>query len=661
MPNPTLRCSYILGILVALLVAGCASEDENIVNPKPGSADIRIRFLNLMPDNTPRRMLLERNVQTLEIPTGGVSPLLVAPGDSSLIEILTGATTEVRNDKRERFNRGSIYDVLVVGDTLNPTKADTILVFNASQVLTTSPLAQVRVINVVAERDAAYQVRLGCPSGPLLTSGPLAFRQGSTYNEVPPGFTVFTLVRTTPRDTTILGTYECTLQEYVPYSIIFYSSPAGGSQPAVLLMDESDTSGNVSRPLVPVVARNADIRVINVGLSPATVTVQASGQTLSSALATGLISSMSQVTTCDRITADVFELKYDDGRTATDSISLNVRQSYTIISADTADQARIIIIPPPQRFAGTAGKSILRVTHASATAGAIVVSIGARTDASSANGFSAGKTLASNLTFDHSSSPFAEAPGSIPITISTAKSPTTVLAIMRLNTEADRAYELIVGDSPTGGIAAYLIDDDDVSVPLVAAAEAVVVSVVNASPTNDFETISLGSVVNNARVFYGGSFTTSVEPVPLTMSVNSASASLDPVVGLRTLAIYAEAGGVPGIINMNALPMLIEPGSSQRRVINATSDAGFVSVAYDSIPAVTPDAEKLADRIAFGQSSVPALTTKERRGTFYVYNSDSLEELFQLPVNFGPLGNSYTLIVAGSKSKGYDVIILQEY
>lgn len=631
------------------------------MNPPPGSADIRVRFFNLMPGNTPRRMLLERNVQTPEIPVGSVSAVVVSPGDSSLIEILAGATTELRTTSRERFTRGSIYDVFVVGDTLQPAVPDTIIVFNASQVLATAPTAQVRVINVVPESNTSYQVRVGCPSGPLLTSGAIPFRVGSTYREIPAGFSVFTLVRTTPTDTTILGTFECTLMEYVPYSIIFYPSLAGGSQPSVLLMDESDTTQNVGRSFVPVLARNADIRVVNVANAPSTVTVQSSGQTLTSSLGTGRISTLTQVTTCERIEPDVFALTYTDGRNAVDSTSLNVRQSYTIVTADTAGEARIIIIPPPLRPSGSSGKSVIRVTHASSTVGPLVVSIGARTDGTSPNGFTAGKTIASGLTFDNTSSPFAEAPGQIPITVSTAGSPTKVLAIMRLNVEADRSYELIVADNPTGGIASYLIDDDDIDVPLVAAASASIVRIINASPTNDFETVNLGSIVNNARLYYRGGFTSSVDPAPISVSVGTASASLMPVMGERTLAIYAEGGGAPNIIQLNGPALLIEPGSSQRRVVNATADIGFVSIAYDSIPSQTPDAEKLADRVAYAQVSAPDLNTRDRRGTFFVYNSETFDLLFQLPVNFGPLGNSYTLVVAGSKAKGYDVIILQEY
>ncbi len=631
------------------------------MNPPPGSADIRVRFFNLMPGNTARRMLLERNVQTPEIPTGLVSAVVVSPGDSSLIEVLAGATTELRTTSRERFTRGSIYDVFVVGDTLQPAVPDTIIVFNASQVLTTTPMAQVRVINVVPESNTTYQVRVGCPSGPLLTSIPIPFRVGSIYREIPAGFTVFTLIRTALTDTTILGTFECTLMEYVPYSIIFYPSLAGGSQPSVLLMDESDTTQNVGRTFVPVIARNADIRVVNVANSPSTVTVQSSGQTLASALGTGRISTLAQVTTCERIEPDVFTLAYADGRNAIDSTSLNVRQSYTIVTADTAGEARIIIIPPPLKPSGAGGKAVIRVTHASALVGPLVVSIGARTDVSSPNGFTAGKTIASGLTFDNTSSPFAEAPGQIPVTVSTAGSPTVVLAIMRLNVEADRSYELIVADNMSGGISDYLIDDDDLDVPLVAAASAAIVRIVNASPTNDFETVNLGSIVNNARLYYRGGFTTSVDLSPISLSVGAASASLMPVLGERTLAIYAEGGGMPNIIQLSSAPLLIQPGASQRRVINATADVGLVSIAYDSVPSQTPDAEKLADRVAYGLVSPSDLNTRDRRGTFYVYNSDTFETLFQLPINFGPLGNSYTLVVAGSKAKGYDVIILQEY
>jgi hypothetical protein len=110
-------------------------------------------------------------------------------------------------------------------------------------------------------------------------------------------------------------------------------------------------------------------------------------------------------------------------------------------------------------------------------------------------------------------------------------------------------------------------------------------------------------------------------------------------------------------------PLAVVPKQSERRVINATKDVDFVSVAYDSIPKRTPLAPKLAERVGYGEVSRVDRTTVDRRGTYYVYDDDGVAftELYKLPMSFTPLGNSATLIVVGSKETGYDVIVLQEF
>jgi hypothetical protein len=45
----------------------------------------------------------------------------------------------------------------------------------------------------------------------------------------------------------------------------------------------------------------------------------------------------------------------------------------------------------------------------------------------------------------------------------------------------------------------------------------------------------------------------------------------------------------------------------------------------------------------------------------YVYDSNTLTQLYTLPIDIGPLGNSYSLIVVGNKQSGYEVIVLQEF
>jgi hypothetical protein len=99
-------------------------------------------------------------------------------------------------------------------------------------------------------------------------------------------------------------------------------------------------------------------------------------------------------------------------------------------------------------------------------------------------------------------------------------------------------------------------------------------------------------------------------------------------------------------------------------VINATDDIPLIGVSYDTSFVEDPDdpsSPHVARRVAFGTASPPHRLDRVIRGSMYVYNHDTRTQIFSLPIELGPLGNNYSLIVVGTASRGYDVIVLQEF
>jgi hypothetical protein len=96
-------------------------------------------------------------------------------------------------------------------------------------------------------------------------------------------------------------------------------------------------------------------------------------------------------------------------------------------------------------------------------------------------------------------------------------------------------------------------------------------------------------------------------------------------------------------------------------VINATADVDQVSIAYADNYAADPEVPHVAKNVAFGQVSPTHVLERDQRGSMYVYDSTTLKQLYTLPIDLGPLGNSYSLIVAGNAQSGYEVIVLQEF
>ncbi|RPI66806.1 MAG: hypothetical protein EHM43_10740, partial [Ignavibacteriae bacterium] len=158
--------------MLILVLASCASEDDSIVNPPPGNANVVIRFFNMIPDNQDRRLVMEQGFQTVAIPSGTFSATVNAPSDSSFVEILTGSVTEFRSPSRVRFTRQSVYDIIAVPSVRDTAAFDTIMVSNANRSLTTQPVAQVRVINAVPDTTISLDVRIGCPNGSAITNAP---------------------------------------------------------------------------------------------------------------------------------------------------------------------------------------------------------------------------------------------------------------------------------------------------------------------------------------------------------------------------------------------------------------------------------------------------------------------------------------------------------
>ncbi|MBS1562670.1 MAG: DUF4397 domain-containing protein [Bacteroidetes bacterium] len=659
------RRSALAAILVLLLV-GCASEDPNLVNPPPDANKVGLRLFNFVPDGSARTMVLELNIATTSVPAGTFSAVVNSPGDSSRINIMRGSTEEYASGTRFRFTRKQIMDVFAMPRPNASTPAfDTIMMQTANAVLITTSNANVRLVNAFPDTTLSFVLRLGCPNGAVFPSSlgdsSVRFSTSSLYGEIPPGLAVFSIIERSISGERTVGIVQFDAAQTTPYSLILHATDPSQRDPSVMLLQESDLTANAQRTVLPVVTRTGYMRVLNTSSSSVSATRISTGQILASNLATRGLSKVSEVPTCESYEADKFEVTFSSGQRDTDSVSLNVRKNYTLIAADSGMSTTTIMVLPAQAPDDAATRSVLRVVHAASKSGKVDVSIGARTDPTSSTNVSSGYTVSHDLDFKNVSAPSSVASGELPITITTAGTPTTILELVRTSIEVGHSYLLVLRDRDGGGIEALLIDDtaEDQVIPTLE--QAVLLRFVNGSAADEFETASIGIVVNNAKVYYRNSLSTCVRVGVAPISAGGVTVNTDPVFGMRTLCIYAEGNGAPGISVITTPPLSTVAGQSERRVINATADVAFVSCAYDSIPSQTPGAEKLADKVAYGLWSTPDLITRERRGTFYFYDSNTFAQLFTLPVQFGPLGNSYSLIVTGSKSKGYEVIVLQEF
>lgn len=617
--------------------------------------NIKLRFINAVADATPRQLVLERDVSSTEVSPGRYAATVNAPLDSSRVQISGNGVAEFISAQRVTFIRNAAANIVATGTG----PADSAVIQTVILPLTGATVASIRVSNMVPDTTVTYDVRRGCPSGAPITPTPLRYRSTSLYVDVVPGTSVFSILERTATSERTLGVIECDLAPYRPYQLMVLKG--GNGEPQMLLLDESDTTLGASRPITTVTERVADVRVVNTTVATASVRLDASGQDVAANLAPRSISAYTSVPTCVSMAPDKFTVTMGDGRQVQDSTIVSVRRKTTILLADDGAGVRSIVIPPSEG-AIRDGYARIRVVHANALAAPVVVSVGGRTDATSPNGISAGLTLARNVAFGSVSATLDIPAGPLPLTVTSATTPTTMQHITEDKVTSGTEYLLVLAPA-SAGMQTYLVPLHEQATALQATPAAALLRLVNGMPGTAAPLVDIEPALRSGQVYYRNSVATSVPLGGTEVRVDGVEESVPTADGERTLVILTDRRGQRDMITLVTPPLAVAPKQSERRVINATKDVDVLSVAYDSIPRQTPLALKLASRVGYGEVSNVDRTTVDRRGTYYVYDDDGVAftELYKLPMSFTPLGNSATLIVVGSKESGYDVIVLQEF
>ncbi len=644
-------------IVVTGLLTGCAQEDDSIVNPVPGRRRITMRLFNLVPDVQQRRLVMEEGFASAEVPMFRFSDTVQAPGDSTLIEIYRGSEQEFRSPRRVPFIPNTAYNLYAVSGPANPGRFDTVLISNANTPGSALGYAQVRIVNMHADPSRSYELRLGCPSGAPLLNSPTVFRQVSQFREIFPGNTVFSLVEYRNAQAAILGTFETKLQERRTYSLVIHEAESG-AVPDLMFVEESDLSAAAERPFSPVSSRTADVRVVNLSSGNIDVEMPDLSTTLAKGLSERRIGDRVPVTTCEQQRADRIEVRFASGARLIDSASLVVRNLFSVIVADSGASGQAIVAPMIQRPLGSDGKAVIRIIHASASTANVRVSTSTRSSSTAGNGTQPAVTLAQKLGRRGVSGAVAIEPGQVPLTITSETTPTLLLRTSTLNVQPDRSYDLILHDK-LGEVRVAVVEQESAGRPADLITDAALLTFVHGAPGREAVPVRLGSAVSGGRLNYGSTLTTCLEQSDNAYSVDGLTGQLEMRNADRTLVVYGLPNNTPTVLQYRTLPLLPAAGRSIRRVVNATRDVPRLTVSVDSI-AVEESSEALARNLPMGEISEPMVITQDRRGTYYFFNAESREKMYTLPVRLATLGTNFTLVVVGEKSKGYDVIVIQE-
>ena len=650
--------STVLSLLsITFLLVGCAEEDPNIVNPVPGGRRITMRLYNLVPDGEARRLIMEEGFVSGPVPMFSFSDTVQSPGDSTLIEIYRGDDVEFRSPRRVPFIPNTAYNFYAVSGRSTPGGFDTVLFANATTQPSARGFAQLRLLNMHADADRSYELRLGCPSAPPLSPFPVAHRQTSSFVEIFPSNMVLSLIEYRSGMASVLGTFETPLRERRTYSLVVHSAESGDA-PRLLFVEESDLTPNAKRTFTPVASRTADMRVVNLASTPVDVDMPDLSVTLAKGLDGRRISDRTAVTTCESSRADRVGVRFSSGATLADSTSLVVRNLFSVITADSGSSGLMVIAPTIQRPIGSAGKAVVRVIHAAATTSTVRVSTSSRSSATTLSGVQPAVTLAQKFGLKSISSPVAVDAGPMPITITSESTPTRLLRVGTMNVEADRSYDLILHER-LGELHVALVEQEASASPVTVAQDASLVTLVNGAVGRDQVSVQLGSAITSGRLSFGNTVATCLEQSDNQFTIDGNGGQIIMRNADRTLMVYCLPNGKPEVLQFRTLPLVPMPGKTVRRVVNATQDIVQLTVSVDSI-ATSENAAVLARDVPSGGISEAMVSTQDRRGTYYFFETASRRQIYTLPVQLASLGNNFTLIVIGEKSRGYDVIVMQE-
>lgn len=660
------RLSIPLLICTALaILAGCASENPDLVNPPPGLDSIYVRFINFSSDRTPRALSLENLISTATVGFGQSSAIIQSPEDSARIIINNGQTAELTTPTRFRFTRSSFLTVVAVPSGSNAPVSrpfDTIIVLNtlAAPSSSVENESSVRLCNVSPDTNVTYSLKLGCQNGTEIARDG-GFRTMGAYTEIPNGQTGITLLRNVIGTTqpTIVGLFTMTFEPRKSYTFFVFDNSPGN--PGLLVLDDRGMGSDALKPMLPIAERTAEIQVLNFSRRDLTALKISNGasETIVAGLPQLGISGVKQVAACGSLTTDQTLALTTTGDTAGRGyFSLEVLRKYNVFWFDkpaSTDFAPVIVrkTTDPKPDSAT-----ITVINGAFSQGAVTVSLGARTNSKQPFGYTSGEILCSRLAAGEYSAPIFIPAGELPITVFSTSLPARMLLAAPAIAQPGKQYYLVLRDNAAaaGGIEAALVEETDANTQAAILAPGGFVQVLNAASGADNLTVGFDRILSNARVPFIGAVATILPVGTRTLTAGAANSTLQVTSDSSTLVIAAGQATSPDIFHVNGVAGAGIPGRLRRRYINAASDIAGMSVVFDSAKATTPLAENIAYRSVFDEEPL----NYERRISVYFLETATKRPLDSIQNVLLSLGRNYSLVLTGSAGK-YHVVVQQEF
>jgi hypothetical protein len=653
--------------LLSFLVLSCAEEDPDLVNPPLPSETVRIRFFNYAADKNDRKLSIDGTVFSPSTAWSALSPAITPPSaDSVLLSVLLNNNYEYTDSTKLKLWRDTRYIVFALPKPYSDKSVDTLI----TSVTAFAPLRDtnhcyISLININNEPDAKYSVVVGCPNGPTAFP-PIAYLGQSIEREVPSGNYPVSIIKIDKdNNRQSLGLFDLQLERRGDYTFVIM----GDSPESIKLINRRDDGPGAMKPVNIISSTLAKIRTVNFSQSEISAEKVPDNMFLPS-LASYSISGYEDVTACtsDYLDSIVVKSGGEYASSAQVGLVVNSRYSLLVFDSQSGNATKSMIVGNLDNLKYPENSAAVRVINMAEDFEAFSISLGARNNPNSEEGFIAGEQLTTALEYGKISDQTFVLAGRAPITVFSATSPQRLLHSFIGAFESGKSYLLIITSAGDEHINMSIFDESLVNAKIENLDEGVYAQFVHFVPEQDSIRMSIDNVIDNAKVYYSNSFATVLPIGRNTVRAKGVEKSFTTEDKYRDLLVVSGTDAEPEILHLHTKRMAYNNELFNRRVFNVAKDFPIMTV-YDDDVRIDTNIRPIIVDLPYGEVSDPQSVYLERKFSYFFYDKPRGELLKQANDIAMSFGKNYTIVFGGNKKiisqdpliYNYSILLIQEY
>ncbi|MGB9912736.1 MAG: hypothetical protein ACPLRO_05155, partial [Candidatus Kapaibacteriota bacterium] len=241
----------------------------------------------------------------------------------------------------------------------------------------------------------------------------------------------------------------------------------------------------------------------------------------------------------------------------------------------------------------------------------------------------------------------------LPLTLFSSTEPTFLIKSIYTNVNANESYLIVVFKSPDGNIQLSAVNDNLADAEIHLLDKGCFFQFLNASNENQVLNLSLGNYLTSVKLSFKESFATVLPQNFNQIEINGKFYQI--ALDSNKNGTYIVSRSLD-LFDISIPPMGTERNSLRRRFFNASSDIESASVYYDTLKQ-----NVVVNDLKYGSASDVVKVFQERKFSLVFFDNKTGNMISQFNDIFLSLGKNYTIVFAGSRNKGYSLIVMQEY